>query len=181
MNFIDFLCKVSAFDQFNERELELLEKSMVIRDYTDGHVFAKEGSSADAMYLIVEGGVSVSSYLSDTPRFNLIEKLGSGDLFGLVALIDHGPRNATCTAIGPVKAASLPRSAFGLLYQAEAFVGYHFQHLIAKQLVHDLRNYASALQEGIIANSRHKMYEALQKSKAYKGPDRRNNDRRRNQ
>jgi CRP-like cAMP-binding protein len=179
MKFSQFLHSVPAFMDFSESELDILERTLMVKDYPEGHVFVKEGKAADEMYLIVRGEVAVSRYHDEFCRQGVLERLQSGELFGLIALIDQGPRSATCTAESEVTVASLPRAAFELLFQSDAWLGYHFQHMIARQLVRDLRIYTDALQEGIAAQNRYRMYKALERSTTYRGPERRNNDRRR--
>lgn len=139
MHFADFLNTVPAFESFTRQDIDLLEKSMTVRDFPDDHMFVRQGESADAMYLIVQGDVVIRRRRETGIGFETLGRLGPGEIFGLVSLIDRGPRTADCIADGPVRAAMLPYGAFQLLFKANARVGYHFQQLIARQLVHDLR------------------------------------------
>ena len=69
----------------------------------------------------------------------------SGELFGLLSLSDNRPATASCVAAGRVKAASLPYTAYHLLFQSSAPIGYHFLFAVARQLARDLRDRADAL------------------------------------
>lgn len=152
MRFSDFLEVVPAFEEFTRPELDLLERAMVVRDFPDGHVFVQEGSSADTMHLIVEGKVLVKRRRPEGIGTEVLGQLQAGEIFGLVALIDHGVRTATCVAEGPVRTASLPRTAFELLFKGDARIGYHFQKLIARQMVHDIRIATASLMGKVVAH-----------------------------
>ena len=145
MDFWAFLETVPVFKEFTREELAMLEKAMVVESFDDGHVFMAEGKSADRMYLLIEGEVEVSRERVLERGFDVLKTVRAGELFGLVSLIDQGSHSATCRAVGPVTAGYLPRSAFDLLFRAHARVGWHFQRLIAQQLVHDMRTYTGLL------------------------------------
>jgi len=117
----------------------------MVERYPDGHVFIKEGKRGDAVYLIIKGQVEVTRLNHQTRNIDHLRTLSDGEWFGLIALIDHGTRTATCTAQGEVMAASLPVTAFDLLYQSDAPIAHHFQYLIARQLAHDMRALNRAL------------------------------------
>lgn len=153
MNFSEFLDTVPTFEGFNRQELDLLEQAMVVKDFPDGHVFIQEGRRADAMYLLVEGEVTVTCRRPEGFGHDAIGRIRPGELFGLVALIDHGPRGATCKASGPVRAALLPSNAFELLFKGKSHIKYRFQQLIARQLVHDIRAAISSLTERVAGQS----------------------------
>src|SRR5437867_5472935 len=59
------------------------------RSYDAGEVIEKEGGSAVAFYLITGGSVEVRK------GEKLVTKLGRGQFFGEMALIDKQPRSAT--------------------------------------------------------------------------------------
>jgi CRP-like cAMP-binding protein len=75
--------------------------------------------------------------------------MGPGEIFGLIGLIDHVRRTATCTAAGPVVVASLPSSAFTFLYTMHASLGYCFQRLVAVQLARDARKLNSVVLQAL--------------------------------
>ena len=145
MTISEFLLSNPLFDSFSRSDTEVLEQAMSTSRYPDGHVFIKEGQRGDACYLILNGKVSVTRASQMDRGIEQIRIMGPGELFGLIALIDHGKRAATCTAVGEVTAASLPPSAFDLLFQYNAPIAHHFQYVIARQLTHDLRAYNEAL------------------------------------
>ena len=92
----------------------------------------------------------------------LLARMGSGDLFGLLALIDEGPRSASCTAMGEVIVASLPRRRFEQLYNSQAAAAYTFQYMIARQLVRDVRATNEALIRQMLDYTEVEVHAALQ-------------------
>lgn len=145
MDVSEILLSNPLFESFSTAEIETLARAMVTSRYPDGHVFVSEGRRGDACYLILDGEVSVTRTSTSERGKEQVRTMGAGELFGLIALIDHGKRAATCTAVGEVTAASLPTNAFDLLFQSNAPIAYHFQYVIARQLARDLRAYNHAL------------------------------------
>jgi len=171
MKFSEFLVTVPALREFPQAELDILEKALLVEDYPDGYEFTREGKKADALHQVVEGKVEATQRRFWDKGIDVVETFGPGDLFGVIALIDHGRRSATCTAVGPVKVASLVHSAFDLLYDASAPIALHFQKLIARQLAHDIRTYDKAVRNALRSGDTGPLYRGLIKaSYEYRGP-----------
>ena len=135
----DLLQTVPMFSDFTQGEIMILEKVLRVQSYRDGHTFIKEGTGNQTMYLIIDGEVQVTRTRANAPGYDLVKKLGQGDIFGLISLIDRGISTATCRASGKVEAASLPRPAFDLLMNNHASIAKHFKRLVARQLAHDIK------------------------------------------
>jgi CRP-like cAMP-binding protein len=60
-------------------------------------------------------------------------------MFGLGALVQGGRRGASVRAIGPVRAARLPQSAYEMLMRDPSPIGRELLRAIAQQLASDLR------------------------------------------
>ena len=145
MDINEFLLSNPIFNGFSQAELDLLAKALMVERYPNGHVFMKEGQRGDALYLVLDGKISVTRLNRHDRTVEHLRTMTKGELFGLIALIDHGKRTATCAADGEVTAASLPVSAFKLLYHSNASIAHHFQNLVARQLARDLRALNDAL------------------------------------
>lgn len=139
IDFGEFLQTVPSLAEFQPAELAILEHAMIVDEYPDGYEFIGEETKPQGLYLVVEGTVVASHRHHNLRGVEVIERLGPGDLFGLVALIDHHREWATYRAEGSVIAASLPNNAFDMLFTANAPIAHHFQNLIALQLAHDFR------------------------------------------
>jgi CRP-like cAMP-binding protein len=171
MKFSEFLLTVPAFREFSQAELDALEKALVVENYPDGYEFTREGKRADSLHLVIEGKVEATQRRHWDKGVDVIETFGPGDMFGLIALIDHARRSASCTAVGPVKVASLIRSAFMLLYESNAPIALHFQTMVARQLAHDIRTYNQAVRNALRSGDTGPLYHGLIKaSYEYRGP-----------
>ena len=78
-------------------------KSLHRVNFAAGDIIFKEGDPGDSAYLIEEGSVEVS--VSSTQH----SRLGKGELFGEIALIDQQPRTATVHALEDTVLVPIPR------------------------------------------------------------------------
>lgn len=133
LNLIDFLLNAPEFNMLTDADLEMLDRIMLVDTYPGGHKF----NAANNVYLVIEGEVSVTQGRNHgSLQFN---RAYPGELFGLYSLIDDSKRQATCTAVSLVRAASIPRAAFELLFRSRLPLANHFQHIVAHQKVHAVR------------------------------------------
>jgi CRP-like cAMP-binding protein len=122
-----------------------LASAMALTEHPDGHVFIKEGERGETLFFLLDGEVVVTRARSGDDR--PIKRLHAGELFGLIALVDHEPRSATCRAAGEVHVASLPRSAFSQLFHSHLAIADALQRALAAQLTDDFRNVSRQLRE----------------------------------
>ncbi len=83
----------------------------------DGRVIVEAGTPGTTFFVLAEGGAKV--YRSKIATGRAIARLGPGDFFGEMALLDGGPRSATVVADGDVVALRLSRSAFRKMVERE--------------------------------------------------------------
>jgi CRP/FNR family transcriptional regulator, cyclic AMP receptor protein len=105
------LGKVPLFSACSNRDLQLIAR--VVKDVTHpaGTVIAREGEPGVGLFVIVEGQAEV------TIGGKRKAKLGPGDFFGEIALLDGGPRTATVTTLTDVKLLGLTEWVFRGLMQ----------------------------------------------------------------
>lgn len=139
MRLRNFLHTLPGFQSMRDEDLDHLAAAMRVEEYPDRHVFVYQDQLAKELYLLLEGKVSVCHY-GQSGRYHTIKVLEPGDFFGLLSLSDGKPSVASCTAQGMVKVASLPFSAYVLLYQPGSAIGCGFQYVIAAQLARQLRD-----------------------------------------
>lgn len=179
MSLSDFLLSVPEMARIPYDELLRLEKAMPVRDYPDDHEFIREGRKGDDIFLIVSGEVSVTHRSPAGAAPLEVKRLKPGEFFGLVALIDHGRRAASCRAVGPVRVASLPRSAFELLYHSESKLSHDFLSIIAHQLMRDYRALTHVVKQAMFQQDESAMDEDTRALvEQYAGPERRRAERR---
>jgi CRP/FNR family transcriptional regulator, cyclic AMP receptor protein len=104
------LASVPLFSDCSKRELAVIARAAKEVSHAEGFVLAREGEQGIGMFLIVSGTAEVT--IGGKPR----AKLGPGDFYGEIALLDRGPRSATVVATSPIKLLGLTEWVFrGLL------------------------------------------------------------------
>ena len=89
---VDALKNVSLFAELDDRELERLGNQFKERKFPAGASVVSEGTGGAAFFVITEGHAIVTVEGAERAR------LGPGDHFGEIALLDEGVRSATVTA-----------------------------------------------------------------------------------
>ena len=90
---IETIRRVPLFSDLEQRELTRLADAFKERRFRAGHAVATEGETGAGFFIVGEGTAEVT--ISGATR----AKLGPGDYFGEIALIDpHAKRTATITA-----------------------------------------------------------------------------------
>jgi len=106
------ISKVPIFSGCSKRELAIIARASKMVSHKEGTVIAREGERGIGLFLIVEGQCKIS--IGGKTK----AKLGPGDFFGEVALLDGGPRTATVTAMTPVRLIGITGWVFrGLLME----------------------------------------------------------------
>ncbi|HEY6566369.1 MAG TPA: cyclic nucleotide-binding domain-containing protein [Actinomycetota bacterium] len=105
------LAKVPLFSGCSKKDLQTIARVVKDIDHSEGTVIAREGEPGVGLFVIVEGQAQV------TIGGKKKTKLGPGDFFGEIALLDGGPRTATVTAITDVKLLGLTEWVFRGLMQ----------------------------------------------------------------
>ncbi|MGH2634588.1 MAG: cyclic nucleotide-binding domain-containing protein [Actinomycetota bacterium] len=106
------LAKVPIFSGCSKRELAIIGRAAKEVSHREGTVVAREGERGIGLFLILDGECSVTIGGKTKAR------LGPGDFFGEVALLDGGPRTATVTALTPLRLVGITGWVFrGLLME----------------------------------------------------------------
>ncbi len=104
------LGKVPLFSGCSKRELAIIARAAKPVTHRAGTVIAREGERGIGLFLILDGACRVTIGGKTKAR------LGHGDFFGEVALLDGGPRTATVTATSDVHLVGITEWVFrGLL------------------------------------------------------------------
>ena len=106
------LANVPIFSGCSKRELTVIARAAKEVSHREGTMIAREGERGIGLFLIVEGQCEV------TIGGKRKAKLGPGDFFGEIALLDGGPRTATVTALTDVRLVGITGWVFrGLLME----------------------------------------------------------------
>ncbi|MDI2132007.1 Crp/Fnr family transcriptional regulator [Yinghuangia seranimata] len=104
------------------------------RAYTHDETVIRENDRTAFVVLLMEGWATVSV---STERGRLILALrGAGEMVGDIAAVDHGPRSATVTALGPLTSRIVPADRFRSFLAANP----HANMLVMRQLAARLRS-----------------------------------------
>ena len=92
-----FLKASKLFSGMDAEELPALERAARLQTYQAGRNIFQEGDPGDGLYVIVEGKVQITFLVGQDQR-RVLSRLGPGDFFGEMAVLDNHPRSATATA-----------------------------------------------------------------------------------
>lgn len=95
---IEYLKEVPLFSSFSNKQLKSVVKTAKEKEFEEGDTIVREGESTKVgFYLILDGQVEVKR------GDKVLTKLGSGQFFGEMAVLDEKPRSADVTAITNTK------------------------------------------------------------------------------
>lgn len=123
---LDALQRVWLFGDLNKRELSQIARLFKLRKFPAGETVIKEGSGGGAFYVIESGEATV--FVRGESR----AKLGPGDHFGEISLIDEGARTATITALSELVCYGMTLWEFRPLVQQNGVVGWKLLQTLAK-------------------------------------------------
>jgi NADH dehydrogenase len=97
-------------------QLKLDKTTSVCREHFEPHeIIFRQGDRGDRLYVIVEGEVELfQEEAGHAP--SLLARLGAGECFGEMALVNDRPRMATARSVTRVNLLSVDRQAFGALF-----------------------------------------------------------------
>ena len=127
---VDLLQRVPLFAELSPKELQRLSGSFKERVFSEGEDVASEGEvgGGGRFFVIESGEASVSVHGAERA------KLGPGDYFGEIALIDDGARSATVTADSELRCYGLTSWEFRPLVEGNASIAWKLLETMAKRL-----------------------------------------------
>ena len=155
---------IPLFRHLKPAELQALRLIVQEKKFAVGQDVFFEGSPGDGVYFVKSGLVEISAGKGER---HVLSRLGPGEIFGEMAVIEHRPRSATASAAQDAEVFFLPRGemlsflehspslAFALLQQIShrlrEFNQLHLRELVqaeslavigrfAQGIVHDLKN-----------------------------------------
>jgi len=116
------------FEGLPESELRSLEKQMKIVKHPAGHEIVVKGENGVGFMVILDGTVTVATVQGKA------RKLGPGDSFGEMALLDHQGRSANIKADTDVSLATIPEWSFKPFLKEHPEVAYRMLQLLSKRI-----------------------------------------------
>jgi len=108
---LSLLRKIPLLSRLDDNELGRLSQLMRHQKYAANEPIIWVGEAGDELFLILQGTVQVSCP-DETGKEVILAKLEAGAFFGDIALLDAGPRTASCRAIDPAECLVLKRDDF---------------------------------------------------------------------
>lgn len=124
----DLLRKIRLFSELDEKDLESLADEFNERRFSAGDRIALEGEGGLMFFVVASGEASVEVHGDE------VGKLGAGDAFGEVALIDRRPRTATVTAQSDLVCYGLPVFVFRPFVESRPAVAWKLLEAMADRL-----------------------------------------------
>ena len=107
---IDFLKRVSMFEDLDQKSLEAIANAAVEQSYQPGQEVVRQGDTGVGAFIIRSGKVEVVQ--TRDGKETKLATLGPGEVFGEMALLDEFPRSATVRAVEPTTALGIQRWHF---------------------------------------------------------------------
>ena len=124
---VELLKNVPLFHGLSGKELKTLADNFTERSFREGTELTAEGQGGVGFF-VIESGDAVVTVDGDERR-----RLGPGDYFGEVALIDGGLRTATITAASDGKIYGLTPWQFRPLVETNASIAWPLLEAMAKR------------------------------------------------
>jgi len=130
---LDRLTKVPLFAGVSKRDLEFIASRVDEVSLKPGQTLIREGQPTEAFYILESGHVQVTRAGKPAAR------LGPGEFFGEIGMLDGGPATATVVAEGPAEAMVLSHAQFRDAIKGNDGLALQVIAAMAKRLRADLR------------------------------------------
>ncbi len=111
-----------------------IERRMHRRDFLPQSIIVHEGSADDSAFFIVSGKVVVRRKDPETSIEFTLAELGTGQMFGEMALLTRKPRTATVAAVEPTTCAVLEQPEFDRLLREHPDLALAMMAMLADRL-----------------------------------------------
>ncbi len=106
-----FLQKVPLFQSLNQRQLGLIARRVVEREFRPGEAIVKQDTGGEGFFIIVAGRAQAVRTRADGTQ-TVVNEFVPTDFFGELALLDDGLRTASVIAVEPTRCLVLTRWDF---------------------------------------------------------------------
>ena len=120
--------QAKLFQGLPDSEMRSVEKQLKVVKHPAGHEIVVRGEGGVGFMVITDGTVTVKTSTGRT------RKLGPGDSFGEMALLDHEGRSATVTADTEVTLATIPEWNFKPFLKEHPEVTYRLLQTLSRRI-----------------------------------------------
>ena len=120
--------QAKLFQNLPDSEVRSIQKQMKTVKHPAGHEIVLRGEGGVGFMVITDGTVTVKTVQGKT------RKLGPGDSFGEMALLDHEGRSATITADTEVTLATIPEWNFKPFLHEHPEVAYRLLQTLSRRV-----------------------------------------------
>ena len=124
---------IALFRNLGRNELQALHLIVQERHFAAGGEIFHEDDHGDGVYFVKDGLVEISSLVGAGSR-RVFSRLGPGEIFGEMAMIEHRPRSATATAVKETEVYFLPRGEILSFLQRSPALAFDLLQLISHRL-----------------------------------------------
>ena len=125
---LDLLAQVPLFAGLSRRHMKQLAEHADIVSFRERETIVEDGQRGGTFYVVLEGEAKVGR------RGRVIGRLGPGDFFGEISLLDGGPRTATVVAATPLVAIRIFKRSFDKVVAQEPAVASKILTVVARRL-----------------------------------------------
>ena len=127
-DWLNALEEVPLFEGLSKRHLRRVAKLAHVRRFAAGSTLVRAGDSGRSFFVLLDGTAKV------VRRGARAHRLGIGDYFGEMALLDGAPRSADVVAESEVLALTIDRSGFSKLLSTEPMLSQSLLRTLAARL-----------------------------------------------
>ena len=133
MSTVDVLRQVWLFSGLDEQQLEAVSTFTFQKSFGPGELIVEEGRTGNGMYAIISGNVEAVKALG-TEQERILNRLGTGEVFGEMALLGEWPRTASVRAVDEVECLGIDRWVFLTQLERHPQVGIRLLQVLAQKL-----------------------------------------------
>ena len=137
MDITHFLRLQPGFENFSSTDLDVFSRMLNVAIYPARHSFTVRGEPGHALYVILNGAVTMTSG-DELTGDSADRSLRVGEWFGLLSLVENLPAFENCSTSESVTVASFNRVQFDELFESAPPIGRHLLYMLAKQLARTL-------------------------------------------
>jgi len=127
------LRSIPLFEGLSAEQLAKVAALAEVRKYAIRSIVVSQGEPANALFVIAKGRLKVSASGTDG-RDTVLGIMAEAEVFGEIALLDGGPRSATCTALEPCELIAIDRAQFMELLLASPGIAVKLLQVLAARL-----------------------------------------------